>query len=317
MTTKPFDQAFKYLSEQDAEALLILLGILQPGEQATIETLPTELSVSTIVADQIYLVTTTHGQFIVHIEAQVEWRAELVERLPEYDARIWMKFRLPVFSFVLMLRRKGLPRTLADGGRIQAGWLAIESAFRIIRLWNLDAKFVFESERESLLPLVPLMKASWRDVEETVHRLRDISDEQRRRDLGLHFLMLGGLHYNRKRLLELVMEENMIPLEQLKDSSFYQYILEEGEKIGLSRGIEEGKREGKREGIREGRKEAAAESLRLLVEKRFPKLDVKKEIAQIRDVALLQQLCVELLDMPDARAFRRRLNAILKAKSSS
>jgi hypothetical protein len=37
MTTKPYDQAFKYLAEQDAEALLFLLGDLQPGQPAEIE----------------------------------------------------------------------------------------------------------------------------------------------------------------------------------------------------------------------------------------------------------------------------------------
>ncbi|MCI0485713.1 MAG: hypothetical protein L0229_03840 [Blastocatellia bacterium] len=43
MSAKPYDQAFKYLAEQDAESLLILLGHLKPGQQARIELLPREL----------------------------------------------------------------------------------------------------------------------------------------------------------------------------------------------------------------------------------------------------------------------------------
>ena len=68
MTVKPFDQGFKYLGDEDAESLLLLLGVLKPGDKASIEKLPTELSVSTIIADQLYLVTTEYDDpFIVHI----------------------------------------------------------------------------------------------------------------------------------------------------------------------------------------------------------------------------------------------------------
>lgn len=46
MNTKPYDQAFKYLAEKDAEALLILLGEINPGEDAQVSMLPREVSVA-------------------------------------------------------------------------------------------------------------------------------------------------------------------------------------------------------------------------------------------------------------------------------
>ena len=70
MSTKPYDQAFKFLAEQDAEALLLLLGDLEPGEQATIELLPREISVSTQLPDQPYEVVTADERRLVHVEAQ-------------------------------------------------------------------------------------------------------------------------------------------------------------------------------------------------------------------------------------------------------
>ncbi|MEW6125542.1 MAG: hypothetical protein AB1757_00650 [Acidobacteriota bacterium] len=69
MSTKPYDQAFKYFAEQDAESLLILLGYLKPGERAEIEPLPLELSVSTLLTDQVYLVRRGGKEIIVHPEA--------------------------------------------------------------------------------------------------------------------------------------------------------------------------------------------------------------------------------------------------------
>ena len=54
MSTKPYDQAFKFLAEQDAEALLLLLGDLRPGQPAQIALLPREVSVSAQLPDQPY-----------------------------------------------------------------------------------------------------------------------------------------------------------------------------------------------------------------------------------------------------------------------
>ncbi|MBI3651748.1 MAG: hypothetical protein HY231_12080 [Acidobacteria bacterium] len=48
------------------------------------------------------------------------------------------------------------------------------------------------------------------------------TDERTRRDLGVYFLMRGGLRYNRGEVLELTVERGMIPYKELKDSSFYQ-----------------------------------------------------------------------------------------------
>ncbi len=42
MSDKPYDKAFKFLAEQDAESLLILLGAIRPGQHVTIERLPNE-----------------------------------------------------------------------------------------------------------------------------------------------------------------------------------------------------------------------------------------------------------------------------------
>src|SRR3989442_138427 len=109
MSSKPFDQAFKYLAEEDAESLLILLGLLQPGEVAEIEALPRELNVSTQLPDQPYRVVISGQARIVHVEAQTVYEAAIPERVAEYGARLWMKYRLPVESYVLLLTERGLP----------------------------------------------------------------------------------------------------------------------------------------------------------------------------------------------------------------
>ena len=103
MSTKPYDQAFKFLAERDAEALLLLLGDMQPGQEAEIRVLPREVSISTQLPDQPYEVITSGGRRLVHVEAQTAYDANLPERMLEYAIRLWLKYRLPISSYALLL----------------------------------------------------------------------------------------------------------------------------------------------------------------------------------------------------------------------
>jgi hypothetical protein len=81
MGTTPYDDAFKELAERDPAALLLLLGVLQPDEPAQVTVLSRELRAAKQIADQIYLVKTTAGERLIHIEAQTRWEAALPERV--------------------------------------------------------------------------------------------------------------------------------------------------------------------------------------------------------------------------------------------
>jgi hypothetical protein len=116
MSNMPYDRAFKYLAEQDAESLLILLGYLKPGQQAQIDLLPREIDVSTLLPDQPYRVVIGDDSWIVHVEAQTAYDSRIPERMAEYGARLWMKHKLPVRSYVLMLTRRGCRKTLQSNG---------------------------------------------------------------------------------------------------------------------------------------------------------------------------------------------------------
>jgi hypothetical protein len=151
--------------------------------------------------------------------------------------------------------------------------------------------------RESMIPFIPLMRGGAMELEDGAGRLAMVADQQRHQELGLHFVMLGGLRYIVDDLLDLVGRRGMIPLEQLKESSFYKYIIEEG----------------RQEGLQQGQIEGLAEALRLLVKKKFPGLDVSAEIARISDVSALQNLCLDVFDATDADAFRKRLSEFINS----
>lgn len=163
---------------------------------------------------------------------------------------------------------------------------------------------------ESLLPFVPLMNGGRRELEESAELLRHVSDERERREASLHFLMLGGLRYNRADLLDLIGRRNMIPLEQLKQSSFYQFILEEGLKEGREEGRKKGWEEGREEGREEGELKGVREILALLATSRFPGADFAAELDLIDDLEGLKKLSLELNSLPDPETLRERLRTL-------
>jgi hypothetical protein len=189
---KPYDDAFKYLAEQDAEALLLLLGEIEPGEKAEITPLQRELRISTRLPDQAYKVATVAGERIVHIEAQTRYDRLMPERMADYGAREWMKYRLPVTCCVLLLTDRALPKRPATSGRIEAGDGQITVHYRLVRLSQIPAARILGLQREYLLPFVPLLRGEAEALCTSVRMLRRIKDERKQGDLGLHLWVLGG-----------------------------------------------------------------------------------------------------------------------------
>ena len=298
MATKPYDQAFKFVAEQDPESLLLMLGAIEPDEKATIELLPREISVAALLPDQPYRVTSGRGDRVVHVEAWTMWDHDIPNRMVEYGPLHWFKYRLPVDSYVILLIKKGLPRQAPRQGVTIAGGTRMETRFHLIRLWQISARKTLGSGRQALLPFVPLMDGGRAELEAGAEALRFVSDERLRREIGLHFVMLGGLRYNHFDLLEMIGGMSMMPIERLRESSFYQSILEEGRK------------EGREEGREEERKAALAriaDLLRLLADKRFPGVQLGSEVEAVGDPDKLHRLCHELDEIPDTETLRRKL----------
>jgi len=289
MSDKPYDQAFKFLAEQDAESLLVLLGYLQPGERAEIEVLPRELRAAAILPDQPYRVLTAREHSIVQVEAQAWFDKSMLTRYGEYGVRSWISYRLPVRCYVLLLTKRGLPKGLRTQGVIDVGDIQIKVRYRLIKLWEISARKVLAMNRVNLLPFVPLMRGGREELEISARQLAQVPDESRRSEMSMHFLMLGGLRYNHVDLLELIGRKSMIPLEQLKESSFYQFVAEEG------------------------RLEDAREMLRMLAAKRFPGLKLGEELDRIHDLAALRRLGLEVSDLPDAETLKRRIDELVQA----
>lgn len=304
---KPYDSAFKDLAEQDPEGLLLLIGALPPG--ARIKALPREVTRPALLPDQPYEVISAAAHFVTHIEAQTRYEPPVPDRFVDYGAQLWLKYRLPVHCYLLVYLPRGMPADAPTSATVIAGGVKITVEYIIVRLWELQAEAVLQLNRVSLLPFVPLMKGNWAQVEEGARRLQTVPDEARRRELALHFVVLSGLRYDRTDVLELLGRKNMIPWETLKESSIIQWVMEESHKEGLERGHEEGIKEGIKEGEQQGRRKELLRLLERGIAHRFPGFETAVEAERISDLEALEDLLLNLGEVPDAATLRARLQA--------
>jgi len=200
-----------------------------------------------------------------------------------------------------------MPKDAPTSINIEAGGISLTVRFQIACLWRISARRALEMKSESLLPFVPLMQGGEEELEQGARALGEIGDEIRRREVALHFVLVGSLRYRRDDLLDLMRRTNMVvPIELLRQSEMYQAILQEGREEGVAIGREEGREE--------GRREALINLLRGMAARRFPGFTLGAEAEQVHDLEALERLCYELDQIPDAPALRQRLAALASSQ---
>ncbi len=143
------------------------------------------------------------------------------------------------------------------------------------------------------------MKGGLIEVEASASLIAEITDEKKQSEIGLYFIVLGGLRYTHTELLEIFGRTNMITYEHVKESSVLRYLTREARKEGRTKGLAEGRAE--------GRAEVAANLLKVAAQQRFPRLDLGDQLKQIHDADALQSLFIELNSLKPAKAFLQRL----------
>ena len=307
----PFDRIFKNTAEGEARALLHLFGLLPIGAAAEVTELNREIGLEAVHLDHLYEVRTPAWHGLYHFEFQTRYATGLPERVAEYQMVAWLRYRLPVFSMVILPVQRFAPTEVPESASIAAGGLGVESRFRVLKMWELDPAAIFELDRPNLLPLVPLAASTLTDWTEAAVRLAAEGNSR----LAGAFLTLGSLRYHRtilEGLLEKVLLEKLLSPDMIRDSWFLEPIIAEAKAAAMKAGLEEGRQAGREDGRvagmqagmeagqSAGRTEEARRLLVRLIATRFPDLPVPTAL--------------ESIDNPDA--LERLFDAIAAAQSS-
>ncbi len=289
---KPYDRLFKSLAEDDPRGLLHLFGGLPLEAPAEVTILDRELGLPVLSVDHLYRVRTEASEWLVHLEAQTHYRADVPDRLCRYGVSLALKYGLPIETVLVMLVESNTPAEVQEAHRMEFGSVSIASKYRVVRLWELDGEAVFAAGRQRLLPWVILMRSSSALLRRVARAIVDLSNIE----LAAQFRVLGGLRYDKDDVADLLGRAGfMLSEEIIKESSFYRDILAEG----IAKGRDEG--------LAEGRAEEARRSVAQVAAIRFPDVAISGEHLARLSVEELETLLERLLKAEDSAAARREL----------
>ncbi|MGH2415047.1 MAG: Rpn family recombination-promoting nuclease/putative transposase [Microcystaceae cyanobacterium] len=175
------------------------------------------------------------GEFLVLNELQLRYNTRLPLRMRAYAALAEERYNLPVYPVLINILSPSKTVGIVDSYESQVFGLQARQDYRVINLWEVDAQIVFQQPLLSLLPFVPVLKGGDEVavVQQAVQLLR--ADEQLNELEPL--LAFFASFVLSTPLVQQIMRWDMAVL---RESPWYQQILQEGEKRGLLSGIELG-----------------------------------------------------------------------------
>ena len=223
---------------------------------------------------------------LVHIEFQTYNDADMAERLLRYNVLVRSEYNLPVLSFVIYLLSDGKVPQSPLSWTVPGGQEVLQFHFRSIELSELLPEDLLKIGHPGLLPLLPLTKGgASREVTQRMFTEIEATNQAELLTIGSTLASLvfskenpADLEWLHRRLHEM----NNI----LRESPFYQEILQEGREEGLQEGLE-----------------ALRQAFLKIVEARFPKLLrlAKGQAAITNDPEELENLIVKVSIAKDAK----------------
>jgi predicted transposase YdaD len=298
-----FDASSKHLFDEYLADMVPLSGRTPAGPTEVIDS---DVSTVTAAADKVVLVREA-APWVFHCEPHTYRDPDLPRRLNVYNALLEYRHGVPVLTVVLLMRREADHADL--NGLYQQGFPGQPPyrtfRYEVVRLWEQPVA-AFLSGGLGLLPLAPLCDVREDDLPEVIRRMDErIAREATPAENGTLWTATGvlmGLRYPSVRIAEMLQG-----VQTMQESTFYQYIVEQGRAEGIVQGVAQGIAEGIAQGIAqgvaqgraEGRIQECQEVLLRLGRKKFgdPTEAVLQGIQGINDLTRLEQLSERLLDV--------------------
>lgn len=277
---KPYDITMKMLMEQEPVSWLRRFGIEPDGPVSVVDS---EVSTITSEVDKVFKIDGAEP-YLVHIENQTSPDPDMPWRMNRYNVLVAKDGEYPVLSVLLLLRRSAEAKDLTGVHERKVPGFGLVSLFHypIVRVWELDVESILNGEL-SILPLAPLADVPEESIPDVFRRI----DERVMREtetptacmIMVSTLLLAGMRLERDQILDMMRRFSSMNL--LQESSFYQMLLEEGEK--------------------KGRIKEAREMLLDLVEARFGAVDAsfRRSIDAIDDLEKLKRMSKKVITISD------------------
>jgi hypothetical protein len=229
MTTRPFDISFKEVIEVDPLGWAQHFAVEPP---LAVDLVDADLATVAASADKVLRIRVSSGEYVLNLEAQSNYDADLAERLHLYATLLRRRHALEVQSVALLLRPEAnVPALTGIWECRRPGEPTPYRTFQyqVVRVWQQPLAAFLEGPL-GLLPLAPLTNEASAALPEIIERLlrrtRDEASGPRRDTIEWATFLLLGVRYE-----QAVIEALLQGVPNMQESSLYQ-ILEAREARG-------------------------------------------------------------------------------------
>jgi len=292
---KPWDDSLRSLVRASPQAFVSLVL----GDAHFNRELPHKLKTWKQEVDSLLDVTFKGQEMLVHLEFQTYNDPTMAERMLRYNVLARSEYGLPVLSCVIYLLKDGNVPISPLSWMVPTGHKVLDFYFESIELGELSPEELLQRGEPGLLPLLPLTRGgASREVATTMFANLKAAG---RSELIVIGATLASLVFSRENITDLEwLHRRLREMHNiLRESPFYQEILQEGREEGRKEGRKEGREEGREAGREEERREQIAGLRQTVIDivlERFPKLVrlTRKQVTFIEDPAVLRYLIVKM-----------------------
>ena len=189
--------------------------------------------------DILYKIRTEDvGEFLLHLEFQVELKARFSTRMHEYATRIYREHELPVKTVAIFLSCSPAIQELVPVDRWELGGeLISEFHYTKVILPEKGWKTILAQKIPALLPLIPLAHIpngeEQQALSETARSIEKLLDDKLKGELAAIFYLIGGYHY--PKFVRKVIGDRL--MQDLMQSATYREAVEAGKVEGEIKGF--------------------------------------------------------------------------------
>lgn len=245
--------------------------------------------------DEVFEVTGSDGEpYVLHFEMQASYDESISLRMATYALHLLRTQPYPVRSVLLLMRKE------AERGRMtgEVTWRGkhdcrLTICYNVMRAWELDPAAL----REGGIGTLPLLALAAGDKElpSSVQWIRRRANElsgPKRADFWAAVGVLLGVRLPADEVHKL-----LHGVKEMRESSTYQAILEEGRQEGMEQGMQQGMEQGMQQGLEQGLRVSRA-ILLALGSKQWgtPPAEIGARLAEMNDLGRLQDLASRVED---------------------
>jgi predicted transposase YdaD len=246
-------------------------------------------------SDALLRVRDARGPFLLLVELQLHYDPKMPRRIQAYAALAEEKYGLLVYSLVFYLLPPSPGVDLPDRYYSEFRGQVARRDFRVVKAWELEARDVVERGPLALVPLTPLMRGADEDLVRAGARV--LREQGADEEMEVALALFASFVMSAERVQQIVRWEMAV----LRESPWYQEI------------VQEGRQEGLQEGLQKGLLEGLFEAVLHLVQTRF---DLSGSVVEhlatelrLREADALRQLLVSAASAESIDEFRASLEA--------